>query len=63
MDVLYLISIARFVGLILFLIGKIFKAMSWGNNLTNSGIWLMAIIILIEAGLGFYDGFLGRSHL
>ncbi len=53
-------SIVGFVGLILYLVGWLNRNKKWSHVFMNLGAIIMAISILIDCFLGFYDGFVGN---
>lgn len=54
-----LTSTIGLLGMILYLLGLMNKSKSWSNSVMTIGSGLMAISIIIDCSVGFYDGFTG----
>lgn len=52
-------SIIGLLGFFLYLLGLMNKNKSWCNRVMTVGSSLMAISIIIDCSVGFYDGFTG----
>jgi len=57
-----LTSTIGLIGFVLIIIGLFNKSKTVGNRVMKIGSIIMAIAILLDCSLGFYDGFTGYSQ-
>lgn len=62
MKILNVTSTIGLIGLILLIVGLLNKSKSWSKRIITIGTALMAVHIITDAGLGFYDGITGNPH-